>query len=430
MKDVRNFSGQKVRLKLDHRIIMQKIRWSRWHCFQRSFTFFVALLVLLSANTLEAHSPNLYPEKRITVIELGALITMSDTGDPDTQAAIQLAIQDVNIFFRVCGQGHSHMLPLRVLLMIEGTGLDPAVALEKIQLLAASELHVVIGPESSAEVETIAPFANANDMVVLSHCSTAPSLAIPGDNVYRMVPSDLHQASAIAGLIFGAGYRAIVPMWRAGVWGDDISSAAGQQFATLGGVVYSGVRFDPESTDFSENLASLNTQVAEARAVFGDSVAVAFFSFGTEGAKMLAQAAEIPALGTVKWYGSDGTALSREILGDPKAAQFAIQTGFFNTLFAEVHTPKADAIRERIRAAIGGGDVHFRSVPQLPEPKTLTHSNWHCSRSPTGMRGLPVKRRSMPRVTGPRPHTMCGPSRKKMVCSCGNGYCRPPESIP
>jgi len=74
---------------------------------------------------------------------------------------------------------------------------------------------------------------------------------------------------------------------------------------------------------------------------------------------MLAQAAEIPALGTVKWYGSDGTALSREILGDPKAAQFAIQTGFFNTLFAEVHTPKADAIRERIRAAIGGGDVHF-----------------------------------------------------------------------
>ena len=342
---------------MDHRIIMQKIRWSRRHCFQRSFKFFVVLLVLLTANTLEAHSPYVYPEKR--VIELGALITMSDTGDPDTQAAIQLAIRDVNVFFRVCGPGHSRMLPPRVRLMIEGTGLDPAVALEKIQVLADSGLRVVIGPESSAEVETIAPFVNANDMVVLSHCSTAPSLAIPGDNVYRMVPSDLHQAAAIAGLINGAGYRAIVPMWRAGVWGDDISSAAVQQFAMLGGVVYSGVRFDPESTDFSENLASLNTQVAEARAVFGDSVAVAFFSFGTEGAKMLAQASEIPALGAVKWYGSDGTALSREILGDPKAAQFAIQTGFFNTLFADVHTPKADVIRERIRAAIGGGDVHF-----------------------------------------------------------------------
>lgn len=330
---------------------------SRVHGFGRSFAFLVALLLLLTASVLEARGRR--PDRGKPVIELGALITMSATGDPDTQAAIRLAVKDVNTFFASCGAGHGRGPHPRIPLIIEGTGLDPDVALEKIELLAARGLRVVIGPESSAEVETIAPFTDANDIVLLSHCSAAPSLAIPGDSVYRLVPSDLHQAAAIARLIDGDGYRAIVPLWRAGVWGDDISSAAGQQFVALGGTVYPGVRFDPEATDFSGDLAALTAQVADARASFGDTVAVAFFSFGTEGAAVLAQAADVPALGTVTWYGSDGTALSREILGEPRAAQFAIQTGFFNTLFADVHTPKADAVRDRISAAIGGGGVHF-----------------------------------------------------------------------
>jgi branched-chain amino acid transport system substrate-binding protein len=375
------------------------------HGFGRSFAFLVALLFLLTASVLEARGRK--PDQGKPDIELGALLTMSATGDPDTQAAVRLAVKDINTFFTlcgsvhgrgphsrigptiegtgldldtvlekiellaarglrdlnaffaICGAGHGRGPHPRVRLIIEGTGLDPDVALEKIEVLAARGLRVVIGPESSAEVETIKPFTDANDLVLLSHCSTAPALAIPGDSVYRLVPSDLHQAAAIARLIDGNGHRAIVPLWRAGVWGDDISSAARQQFVTLGGTVYPGVRFDPEATDFSGELAALNAQVADARASFGDTVAVAFFSFGTEGAAVLAQAAEVPTLGAVAWYGSDGTALSREILGEPRAAQFAIQTGFFNTLFADVHTPKADAIRERIRAAIGGGGVHF-----------------------------------------------------------------------
>lgn len=387
------------------RVVIKDAYRSRVLGFGRSFAFLVALLLLLTASVLEARGRK--PDQEKPVIELGALITMSATGDPDTQAAIRLAVKDVNTFFTLCGAvhgrgPHSRLRPIiegtgldpdvavakslpftarilkdvyaffalcgaghdrsphpRVRLIIEGTGLDPDVALEKIEILEARGLRAVIGPESSAEVETIKPFTDANGIVLLSHCSTAPALAIPGDSVYRLVPNDLHQAAAIARLIHGNGHRAIVPMWRAGVWGDDISSAVGQQFVALGGTVYPGVRFDPEATDFSGDLAALNAQVADARASYGDTVAVAFFSFGTEGAAVLAQAADVPTLGTVAWYGSDGTALSREILGEPRAAQFAIQTGFFNTLFADVHTPKADAVRKRISAAIGGGGVHF-----------------------------------------------------------------------
>jgi branched-chain amino acid transport system substrate-binding protein len=288
-----------------------------------------------------------------TVIELGGLINLSAIGDPDTQVALRLAVEDVNAFFA------DRDWPLSVRLTVEGTGLDPDVALAKITGLAARGLTVVIGPESSAEVGAIKPFTDANDMVVLSHCSTAPSLAIPGDSVYRMVPSDERQAAAIARLIRDAGTRAIVPMWRADVWGDGTSAAVRQHFAGLGGTAYPGVRFDPDTADFSSNLAALTADLEEARASFGGAVAVVFLGFGTDGAAVLAQASDDPALGAVTWYGSDGTALSREILGDPRAARFAARTGFFNTLFADVHTPAADAVRERISAAIGGGSVYF-----------------------------------------------------------------------
>lgn len=270
--------GWRVRSQVAPRAVVESACRSRVHGFGRSDAFFVALLLFLAASVLQACGGS--SDEGEPVIELGALVNMSATGDPDSQAAIRLAVEDVNAFFAGGGAGDGQGPPPRVRVTVEGTGLDPAVASEKIELLAARGLKVVIGPESSAEVETIKPFTDANDLVLLSHCSTAPSLAIPDDSVYRLVPSDLRQAEAIARLIDANGYRAIVPMWRAGVWGDDVSSAASPPFVALGGTVYPGVRFDPEADDFSRDLAALNEQVAEARAGFGDAVAVAFFSFG------------------------------------------------------------------------------------------------------------------------------------------------------
>jgi branched-chain amino acid transport system substrate-binding protein len=289
------------------------------------------------------------------VINLGVLITRNAAGDPDTQAAIRFALKDVNAFLASREDGPQ----ASILLSVRGTGLDADAAAEKIQILAGRGLKVIIGPESSAEVEAIKPYTDANQMVLLSHCSTAPSLAVENDSVFRMVPSDLSQATAIAELIHSAGYQAIIPMWREGVWGDDISTASAQQFSNLGGTVYPGVRFDPEQTDFSAKLADLSEQVQDARVNFGAQVAVAYFSFGPEGALMLAQASAIPGLGDLTWFGSDGTALSREILDNPAAAQFAVKTGFFNTLFADPDTALANVMRARISAVIGGGGVHF-----------------------------------------------------------------------
>jgi branched-chain amino acid transport system substrate-binding protein len=310
----------------------------------------LAAAVLLASTVPEVLARGLAPT---AAIDLGVLINMSPTGDPDTQVALRLAVEDLNAFFV------ERHVAVSVRLTVEGTGLDPDAALAKVQSLAARRLKVVIGPESSGEAEAIKPFTEASDMILLSHCSTAPALAIPDDSLYRMVPSDVRQAGAIARLVRNDGNRVIVPIWRGDLFGDGLAALVRQRFIDLGGAVAPGVRFDPTTTDFSAEVTALAVQVEQARTSAGGAVAVVFLGFGTDGAAVLAQASEFTALGAVAWYGSDGTALSREILADPLAARFAVRVGFFSTLFADVHSPRADAVRTRISAGIGGGPVYY-----------------------------------------------------------------------
>lgn len=71
----------------------------------------------------------------------------------------------------------------KVKLIIEDTKTDPEVALEKLRNLSEMGIRVVIGPDSSAEVEAVKAYADENGILVISQSSTAISLAIPGDNV-------------------------------------------------------------------------------------------------------------------------------------------------------------------------------------------------------------------------------------------------------
>lgn len=91
-------------------------------------------------------------------------------------------------------------------------------------------IRIVIGPDSSAEVEAVKAYADENDILVISPSSTAISLAIPADNVFRFVPDDTHQAEAIARLMWEDRVRAVIPIWRGDTWGDDLANATKGKF--------------------------------------------------------------------------------------------------------------------------------------------------------------------------------------------------------
>jgi branched-chain amino acid transport system substrate-binding protein len=249
---------------------------------------------------LRTPAPEVAPQPEVV---LGALLpltgALSSSGE-STQAALELAVEDINEYHSSIGSKTS------VRLIVEDTETDPAVALEKLQNLAGKGVKIVIGPDSSTEVEAVKAYADKNGILLVSQSSTAPSLAIPGDNVFRFCPDDTHQAEAVAMLMWADGVRVVIPLWRGDVWGDDLSKATKDSFEELGGTVIDGIRYSPTTEDFSAELGYLNSKVSQAIAQYGDvdSVGVYLLAFG-EVVPIFIQAQNYTSIAKVKWYGSD-----------------------------------------------------------------------------------------------------------------------------
>ncbi len=236
---------------------------------------------------------------------------------------------------------------MKVRLVIEDTETNPAVAIKKLKKLKESSIILVIGTDSSTELEAVKPYADENGIILISYGSTAPSLAIAGDNVFRMLPDDTHQAEAMAALMWKDGIKAVVPIWRGDVWGDGLSEATKTKFKSSGGTVIGGVRYDPR-TDFSVEADTLDSKVNQAVSKYGsDRVAVHFIGF--KEVVTLFTRLQNSSVSKVKWYGSDGTALDDNLLANAEAARFAARTNFSNPFYSI----EIKDIEERVKSRQG-----------------------------------------------------------------------------
>jgi branched-chain amino acid transport system substrate-binding protein len=252
-------------------------------------------------------------------IVIGALLALTGEGSSlgeATKAALEVAVEDTNEYLASIDS------EMRMRLTIEDTNTDPAVALEKLQNLS----------REGVRIKVVKAYADENDILLISHASTAPSLAIPGDNVFRFCTDDSYQAAAIANRMWNEGVIVLVPMWRGDVWGDDLKNATNESFNALGGTVVDGVRYNVSSVNFSTAIDSLNSKVAEAIAQYGNVVAVYLVSF-EEVLPIFIEAQNQSNLSDVRWYGCDATALNKELVQNDQAAQFAVRTGFESPLF-------------------------------------------------------------------------------------------------
>ncbi|MGB7001981.1 MAG: penicillin-binding protein activator [Halobacteriota archaeon] len=282
-------------------------------------------------------------------IVIGALLALTGEGSSlgeATKAALEVAVEDTNEYLASIDS------EMRMRLTIEDTNTDPAVALEKLQNLSREGVRVVIGPGASAEVKVVKAYADENDILLISHASTAPSLAIPGDNVFRFCTDDTYQAAAITNRMWNEGVRVLVPMWRGDVWGDDLSNATNESFNALGGTVIDGVRYNVSTVNFSTAIDSLNSTVAEATAQYGDVVAVYLVSF-EEVVPIFIEAQNQSNLPDVRWYGCDATALNKELVQNDQAARFAVRTGFESPLFGCELADETGPVMMQIKEKLG-----------------------------------------------------------------------------
>ncbi|WOV92766.1 MAG: ABC transporter substrate-binding protein [Candidatus Nitrosoabyssus spongiisocia] len=213
--------------------------------------------------------------------------------------------------------------PWDLIMVGEDSATNPVIALEKITSLNAKGIGVVVGVETSSNIKNVKGYTDANNMLIVSCCSTAPALAIANDSVYRLAPDDRNQGIALSKLVKDAGIENMIIVWRGDVWGDGLSKATKEAFQERGGIVTDDIRYNPESPEFSASVSLLAEQVQDSVDEYGvDNVAIVYLAFG-EVLQFMQSAASHDILDDVRWFGPDAYTRDYNLINDPIGAKFA-----------------------------------------------------------------------------------------------------------
>jgi branched-chain amino acid transport system substrate-binding protein len=267
------------------------------------------------------------------VFKIGVLATLTGSGSSlgiDTVAALQIAEEQLK------ADAISQHGGYRFHFFVRDTQHDPAKALAAIQDLAKRGVQIIIGPQTSSEVRMIKPFADAHNILVISQGSTASSLSIAGDNIFRLCPDDRLEAKAIVALMQHDGIQAIVPLWRNDAGNNGLHDSVKARFEALGGTVASGFQYEPTTTDFSAATTTVASQIQSliSPGGFAPSTIAVYLAAFDEVVDIFHAAHSLGApLSTTKWYGSDGVALSAALTSDADAAAFAETVDYPNPIF-------------------------------------------------------------------------------------------------
>jgi branched-chain amino acid transport system substrate-binding protein len=285
-------------------------------------------------------------------IHIGALLPLTGTGYSSGQGmacSLSIAQQDIMTFFATAGINE------KLVLDIVDTKTDTSEALKQLKIFFDRGIRLVIGPYSSAELAHVKSFADTHGMLIVSPSSVAVSLAIPGDNIFRFVSSDIIQGRAMSKMLSEDKIKVIVPFIRNDLWGNDLVAATGADFIKSGGIIHPSVKFEPGTTNFTPFLSELDTAVAwELVHHNSNEVAVYMLSFA-EGTNIMGEAKKYANLNNVYWYGGSAFAQNGSILNDTNAALFAYTHGLPCPLFGLDDAAKNiwQPLRDRIERQIG-----------------------------------------------------------------------------
>jgi branched-chain amino acid transport system substrate-binding protein len=256
------------------------------------------------------------------------------------KVALEKAEYDVNKHFEVMNSSS------RFNLLMANSKTSPEETLVAIKKLHENGANIIVGPAIGTTVNAAKEYADANNIILISYSSTSPFLSIEGDNLFRLVPDDTNQGKIVAERMISDGIKVIVPIWRGGIYANELYKSTKSYFEKLGGEVEEGINYKPYTGKFAtslhrinflmwnQELEKLNAMVSDAVKKYGaKSVGVYVISFD-EITPILIQSTLYEDLGKVRWYGSDKIAQNHQITKNVDSALFAMKTNFSNPLYS------------------------------------------------------------------------------------------------
>ena len=267
-----------------------------------------------------------------------------------SQEALNLAIADVNTYLE------ERQSNIRFSSEVYDTKLDAELAKTYFNTAVTSlESKFIIGPQSSAEVAALIDLANDAETLLISQGSTATSLALPNDAVFRLCPGDGPEGAAISRYAFQSGKQILITLARDDAGNLGLQTSVTNSFAALGGQTDAIPSYSTEQSDFTDIINQLRTKIQQHVDTFGAAAVGVYLASFDECTQLFHQANNDPILSSVNWYGGDGAVLSPTLLADTEAANFAATVSYFAPNFGlpTQEDPKRDAIVAGIRAQTG-----------------------------------------------------------------------------
>jgi branched-chain amino acid transport system substrate-binding protein len=317
-------------------------------------TLLASILVVVSSilfvnsfyEKADSNSNNNHSNNDNNEITIGALLGLSGSSYESgitQKAVLDKALVDINKNF-----SKSNIHKRVVALQIEDTEIKPEVAVVKVKKLVNKGIGIIIGPQTSDELQKIKEYVDKYKVKVLfiSQSSTAPSLS-KNDTIFRLLQNDNNQGKKIAEKMWSDGIKYVIPIWRDDKYGNELYNITKANFEKLGGKFSTeDVTYDTHVGKFAGSLHRINfiiwdqilkklgSQVRKAISEFGpNKVGVYIISYG-ELVPILIQAPSHEGLGNVNWYGSEATAKNERLLKHQKAAEFAAKTNFTSPLLS------------------------------------------------------------------------------------------------
>ncbi len=316
---------------------------------KKNITKIICALLCITAFLPACEKPESTTRQTVNV---GALLSLTGNWSSlgiTSKAATEIALEDINLYLRQNGSSRQFAAT------VFDTKLEADLALQYMAEAKEKGIAFVLGPQSSAEAGAVKSFADDHNMIVVSQGSTAGSLSIPGDNLFRFCPADNVEGASMARTIYNAGIRGLVTVARDDAGNKGLQSSTGTAFTGHGGSIAALTPYETTTTDFTSLIADIKSRINDFSTSHGISATAVYLASFDECVDLFRQAATDPVLSSVKWYGGDGVALSAALINDAAAADFAIQTQFFAPAFGlpAATRSKWEPLAQKIRSRTG-----------------------------------------------------------------------------
>jgi len=232
-------------------------------------------------------------------------------------------------------------------------------------LYTTDNVHVVIGPLTTAEVQGALQYAQTNHILLLPPASSGTALNIPvfGSPDSYLIrpgqPGDQFESNALAQTVndFGIKYAAFL-------YSSDTSEAGTYNLTSsllqADGVKTSGVEIQPLQSDYSGAVSTLSTNVQSFMSSGGtaNNTAVILCEHGTDAQNIMTHAASDATLSGVRWFGIE--ALNDNLLlNDTTVAPFMAKVQLTITTLYTPNSPQGTAFLSNFQQTFGAPPEPF-----------------------------------------------------------------------